>query len=133
MGRLFGTDGVRGVANVELTCPLAFRLGQAAVRFQGPRILVGKDTRLSGDMLEAALIAGLVGMVIRKRFFINMEGTLMGSFAMVCVCIWNGCFNSIQVICRERDVIKREHRSGMHISSILLPRISSLRSPEPIT
>ena len=67
----------------------------------------------------AALIAGLVGMVIRKRFFINMEGTLMGSFAMVCVCIWNGCFNSIQVICRERDVIKREHRSGMHISSYI--------------
>ncbi len=67
----------------------------------------------------AALIAGLVGMVIRKRMFINMEGTLMGSFALVCVCIWNGCFNSIQVICRERDVIKREHRSGMHISSYI--------------
>ena len=65
----------------------------------------------------AALIAGLVGMVIRRRLFINMEGTLMGAFAMVMVCIWNGCFNSIQVICRERDVIKREHRSGMHISS----------------
>ena len=67
----------------------------------------------------AALIAGLVGMVVRKRFFINMEGTLMGAFAIVCVCIWNGCFNSIQVICRERDVIKREHRSGMHISSYI--------------
>ena len=68
----------------------------------------------------AALIAGLVGMVIRRRMFINMEGTLMGSFALVCVCIWNGCFNSIQVICRERDVIKREHRSGMHISSYIV-------------
>ena len=68
----------------------------------------------------AALIAGLVAMVIRKRFFINMEGSLMGAFAMVCVCIWNGCFNSIQVICRERDVIKREHRSGMHISSYIV-------------
>lgn len=67
----------------------------------------------------AALIAGLVGMVIRKKMFLNMEGTLMGSFALVCVCIWNGCFNSIQVICRERDVIKREHRSGMHISSYI--------------
>ena len=68
----------------------------------------------------AALIAGLVGMVIRNRLFINMEGTLMGGFAMVMVCIWNGCFNSIQVICRERDVIKREHRSGMHISSYIV-------------
>ena len=68
----------------------------------------------------AALIAGLVGMVVRRRMFITMEGTMMGSFALVCVCIWNGCFNSIQVICRERDVIKREHRSGMHISSYIL-------------
>ena len=67
----------------------------------------------------AALIAGLVGMVIQKRLFVTMEGTLMGSFALVMVCIWNGCFNSIQVICRERDVIKREHRSGMHISSYI--------------
>ena len=68
----------------------------------------------------AALIAGLVGMVIRNRLFITMEGTLLGGFAMVMVCIWNGCFNSIQVICRERDVIKREHRSGMHISSYVI-------------
>ena len=67
----------------------------------------------------AALIAGLVGMVIRRKMFLNMEGTIMGSFALVCVAIWNGCFNSIQVICRERDVIKREHRSGMHISSYI--------------
>ena len=67
----------------------------------------------------SALVAGLVGMVIRKRMFLNMEGTLMGSFALVCVCIWNGSFNSIQVICRERDVIKREHRSGMHISAYI--------------
>ena len=67
----------------------------------------------------AALIGGLVGMVIRRRLFITMEGTLLGGFAMVMVCIWNGCFNSIQVICRERDVIKREHRSGMHISSYI--------------
>ena len=62
MGRMFGTDGVRGVANIDLTCPLAFRLGQAAVRFQGTRILVGKDTRLSGDMLEAAVCAGITSM-----------------------------------------------------------------------
>jgi len=67
----------------------------------------------------AALIAGLVGMVVRGMQFVSMEGTLMGSFALVMVCIWNGSFNSIQVICRERDVIKREHRSGMHISSYI--------------
>ena len=65
----------------------------------------------------AALIAGLVGMVIRRRLFVNMEGSLMGAFALTCVGIWNGCFNSIQVICRERSIVKREHRSGMHISA----------------
>ena len=63
----------------------------------------------------SALIAGLVGMVIRKKFCLSMEGTLMGAFALVCVCLWNGAFNSIQVICRERDVLKREHRSGLHV------------------
>ena len=65
----------------------------------------------------AAIIAGLVGMVIRKRFWLNMEGDLIGAFAIACVAIWNGCFNSIQSVCRERGIIKREHRSGMHISS----------------
>lgn len=59
MARLFGTDGVRGVANTELTSELAYRLGQASVRFLGDAIVVGKDTRLSGDMLESALIAGI--------------------------------------------------------------------------
>ena len=67
----------------------------------------------------AAVIAGVVAMVIRDRFFLTMEGTLMSAFALSCVAIWNGCFNSIQVICRERDVVKREHRSGMHISSYI--------------
>ena len=67
----------------------------------------------------AALVAGLVGIVIRWRLFRSMEGTLVSSLAVACVCLWNGCFNSIQVICRERDVIKREHRSGMHISSYI--------------
>ena len=59
MPRLFGTDGVRGVANTELTCELAYRLGQAAAVFLGESVVVGKDTRLSGDMLESALVAGI--------------------------------------------------------------------------
>jgi phosphoglucosamine mutase len=60
MARLFGTDGVRGVANTELTCEIAYRLGQAAVKFMGKNIIIGKDTRLSGDMLEAAAAAGIM-------------------------------------------------------------------------
>lgn len=65
MGRLFGTDGARGVANTELTPQLAMNIGRAAAmvlisdEVEQPTILIGKDTRLSGDMLEGALIAGL--------------------------------------------------------------------------
>lgn len=59
---LFGTDGVRGIANKELSCDIAFKLGQAAVAFLGNTIVVGKDTRLSGDMLESAVAAGIMSM-----------------------------------------------------------------------
>lgn len=65
MGRLFGTDGARGVANEFLTAELAMNIGRAAAmvlisdEVEHPTILIGKDTRLSGDMLEGALIAGL--------------------------------------------------------------------------
>lgn len=65
----------------------------------------------------AAIIAGLVGMVIRRRFYVSMEGDLVSAFALTCVAIWNGCFNSIQSVCRERAIVKREHRSGMHITA----------------
>ncbi len=65
MGRLFGTDGARGVANTELTCELAMQIGRAAAvvltkhTHHKPRILIAKDTRISSEMLEAALAAGL--------------------------------------------------------------------------
>lgn len=65
MGKLFGTDGIRGIANETLTCRIAYRIGQAAatVLSQGksgkPLFLIGRDTRISGDMLEASLTAGL--------------------------------------------------------------------------
>lgn len=65
MARLFGTDGVRGVANTELTGELAFRLGRAGAYVltketkHAPRILVAMDTRISGDMLESALVSGI--------------------------------------------------------------------------
>ena len=65
----------------------------------------------------AALIAGLVTFAVGPNLYKTQEGTLQGSFALVCVCVWNGFFNSIQVVCRERTIIKREHRAGMHISA----------------
>ncbi len=65
MGRLFGTDGVRGIANTELTCERAMQIGRAAAevlsggRRYMPTVLVGMDTRISSEMLSSALIAGL--------------------------------------------------------------------------
>jgi phosphoglucosamine mutase len=65
VGRIFGTDGVRGVANVDLTPELALALGQALVTVlheggeRRPTILIGRDPRWSGEMLEAALVAGI--------------------------------------------------------------------------
>ncbi len=67
----------------------------------------------------AALIAGLVALVMKGSLFKSMEGTLLGSFAIACICVWNGFFNSIQNVCRERAIVKREHRSGLHISSYI--------------
>ncbi|WP_003544110.1 phosphoglucosamine mutase [Desulfotomaculum nigrificans] len=73
MGKLFGTDGVRGVANTELTAELAFQLGRAGAYVltkQGhpKKVVIGRDTRISGDMLEAALVAGIcsVGVDVYK-------------------------------------------------------------------
>ena len=65
MGRLFGTDGVRGVANTELTCELAMKIGRATAMVltddthKKPKVLIGMDTRISGAMLESAIAAGL--------------------------------------------------------------------------
>ncbi|MCL1832010.1 MAG: phosphoglucosamine mutase [Oscillospiraceae bacterium] len=72
MSRLFGTDGVRGVAVTELTCEMAMNIGKALATLliaqqgdggeggiQTPNIIVGKDTRISSDILESALVAGI--------------------------------------------------------------------------
>lgn len=68
----------------------------------------------------SAVIAFLVSFAVGKAMFQTMEGTVVGSFALACVCVWNGFFNSIQSVCRERAILKREHRSGLHISSYIV-------------
>src|SRR3954451_18341608 len=81
MGKYFGTDGVRGVANSELTPEMAFKLG----RFGGyvltkdkdrPKVLIGRDTRISGHMLEGALVAGLlsIGAEVMRLGVISAPG-----------------------------------------------------------
>lgn len=89
MGKYFGTDGVRGVANTELTPELAFKLG----RFGGyvltketekPKILIGRDTRISGQMLESALVAGLlsIGAEVMRLGVISTPGVAYLTKAM---------------------------------------------------
>lgn len=81
MGKFFGTDGVRGVANLELTPELVFRLGRFGAHVltqqkQNAKMVIGRDTRLSGEMLEAALIAGItsVGVDVVRLGVISTPG-----------------------------------------------------------
>src|SRR5437868_4149750 len=67
MGKYFGTDGVRGVANRELTPELAYKIGRCGGyvltrQANKPKVVIGLDTRISGPMLESALIAGLLSI-----------------------------------------------------------------------
>ena len=98
-------------------------------RFGQTLIYLGKQLRMflyQNDwkvLPMSAIIAGLVTFVVGANLFVYQEGTLTGTFALVCVCIWNGCFNSIQSVCRERSIVKREHRAGLHVSSYILSQM----------
>ena len=65
MGKLFGTDGIRGIAGTDISCDLAMKIGRAVAyaltrrQKKSPNILIGRDTRISGQMIESALIAGI--------------------------------------------------------------------------
>ena len=81
MGKYFGTDGVRGVANSELTPELAFKLGRyggyiLTKNTEKPKVLIGRDTRISGHMLEGALVAGLlsIGAEVMRLGVISTPG-----------------------------------------------------------
>ncbi|MGY4691723.1 phosphoglucosamine mutase [Salibacterium sp. K-3] len=81
MSKIFGTDGVRGIANTELTPELAFRLGRSGGYYltkdmDHPKVLIGRDTRISGEMLEGALVAGLlsVGVEVMRLGVISTPG-----------------------------------------------------------
>lgn len=65
----------------------------------------------------AVVVAAILAFVLRDTMFITKESTRSGFFAVVSSCIWIGIFNSIQEVCRERQVIKREHRTGLHITA----------------
>lgn len=67
--------------------------------------------------ISSIIITLLICLVTGEDMFKDYHATRNGAFALVCACIWIGIFNSIQSVCRERDIIKREHRSGMYIFS----------------
>lgn len=67
----------------------------------------------------AALIAMVVTFVLGVNTFLIMEDTAKGALILSCVCVWNGFFNSVQSVCKERPILKREHRSGLHMSSYI--------------
>ena len=69
-----------------------------------------------------AVISLIIAMVVGDNMFVYGLDTESGCFSIVSACIWIGIFNSIQVVCKERDIIKREHRSGLHISSYIVAR-----------
>lgn len=89
-------------------------------------IYVGKcyrafvNEKLWKTFISAAIITIIIASVTGEDTFVTFRDTRNGAFALVCACIWIGLFNSIQSICKERAIIKREHRTGLHISSYVI-------------
>ncbi len=87
------------------------------------KVYVGKFFRIFVNernwktIFFAVVVAGILSLVLQDSMFVTKESTRSGFFAIVSSCIWIGIFNSIQEVCKERQVIKREHRTGLHITS----------------
>ena len=98
-------------------------------------IYLGKHWRLFINergwkvLIFGAVISALVSIVLGSGMFVYTMDTFSGGFALISACIWVGIFNSIQNICKERAIIKREHRAGLHISSYIPPYISGRHMP----
>ena len=93
------------------------------------RIYLGKCFRLFAaqkqwkNFISTFIIILLVSLVTGANMFKKFGDTRSGAFAILSGCIWVGLFNSIQSVCRERDIIKREHRTGLRISSYILAHV----------
>lgn len=87
------------------------------------RIYVGKLFRIFKNekdwktLVFAVIVSLILALVLKDSMMLKKESTRSGFFAIVSAGIWIGIFNSIQSICRERQIIKREHRTGLHITS----------------
>lgn len=76
-----------------------------------------------GFIIFGLIISLLVSAIVGDDMFQTYDATNSGFFTILSACIWIGIFNSIQKICKERDIIKHEHRSGMHISSYVISHV----------
>ncbi len=142
MGRLFGTDGVRGVANSELTCEMAMNIGRAAAMVltdddrRHPRILIGKDTRKSSDMLEAAITAGLCSVganviqlgVVPTPAVAFLVGKYKADAGIVLTASHNPCeFNGIKIF--SGDGYKLPDALEEQIEAIVLDHVATPPTP----
>lgn len=100
-----------------------------ASRMKQIGIYVGKHFRLFKNekgwktVVFAAIISFLISSVLSSDMFVYNTATWSGFMAVSSACIWIGIFNSIQTICKERAIIKREHRTGLHISSYVISHL----------
>lgn len=142
MGRLFGTDGVRGVANTELTCEMAMSIGRAAAMVltdsdhRHPKILIGKDTRASSDMLESAITAGLCSVganvvqlgVIPTPAVAYLVGKYKADAGIMLTASHNPCeFNGIKIF--SGDGYKLADALEEQIEAIVLDRTQIPQCP----
>ena len=74
-------------------------------------------------LLSSFLIILLISLVTGPGFFVTWEDTEKGAFAVISACIWSGIFHSIRSVCRERAIVKREHRTGLRLSSYVLAHV----------
>ncbi len=75
------------------------------------------------NLLFAAIVAGTLIFTASKKSFVDKDATRVVAFCMVSTCIWIGIFNSIQSVCKERKIIKQEHRAGLHMSSYVMAHV----------
>lgn len=99
--------------------------GAQVSRFAQVRIYLGKHWRLFVNergwkvLLFAAIISAIVSPVLGGNMFVYTVETFQGTFTLISACIWIGIFNTIQSVCKERAILKREHRAGLHMSSYI--------------
>ena len=104
-------------------------MGNRIGRSEQIRIYVGKCFRIFvnerqwKNLVSTLIIMLLISVVTSEDTFLDYRQTKNSCFAIICACIWVGLFNSIQSICRERGIIKREHRTGLYISSYVLAHV----------